>query len=151
MNDSSINHIKRVQLFNEELNTRIICAGPSTTCSQKVHNIVAGITSASRQSSYALVLDSDIELHCYAIADLVQQVKEKRAFMGTGTLNHMCIQFSLSKLISNLCYRMANCSHSLDILISVLLLICSNIMGELSYIAIFTSYCVYVKYLWRIC
>ena len=41
---------------------RVVVAGPATSCSQKLHNILEGLVAAAPGSEYALCLDDDIQV-----------------------------------------------------------------------------------------
>lgn len=76
MDDPCVVSIRKLMMGNYHRDIRIICAGKATLCSQKVHNLVSGIRQCSQRSAYVLVLDSDIDLHPYALVHLMQAVEK---------------------------------------------------------------------------
>lgn len=63
----------------------VLVAGCSTSCSQKLHNMAAGVAAAAPASKYVLFLDDDVDLHDSAAQALVQVLeRDPRLFMATG-------------------------------------------------------------------
>ncbi|GBF99914.1 hypothetical protein Rsub_12822 [Raphidocelis subcapitata] len=68
----------------------LVVSGPATHCSQKIHNLLAGIAAAAQggppgQSGYVLALDDDVALHAGTITRLVEELEgDESAFMATG-------------------------------------------------------------------
>eukprot|EP00798_Chlamydomonas_sp_ICE-L_P006107 gene6107-2709_t len=61
--------------FKETRSARIVISGQSTSCSQKIHNLLAGADAASASSAYTLFLDDDVDLHPSAVEDLVDTLE----------------------------------------------------------------------------
>ncbi|CAM6111174.1 unnamed protein product [Calypogeia fissa] len=68
-----------------QVQARIICAGLSTMCSQKVHNQLAGVDAMHKDSEYVLFLDDDVRLHPGAIGNVVTKMEQNpKIFVLTG-------------------------------------------------------------------
>ena len=68
---------------------RLVIAGSSTTCSQKIHSMVCGIENASRNSKLILFLDDDIRTHGNTIGVLVESMigdktNKNKPFLSNG-------------------------------------------------------------------
>lgn len=64
---------------------RVVVAGPATSCSQKLHNILEGLAAAAPDSKFALCLDDDIQAHPSFMERTVQQLQaDPSLFMATG-------------------------------------------------------------------
>eukprot|EP00898_Chlorokybus_atmophyticus_P006719 jgi/Chlat1/7048/Chrsp56S00528 len=65
---------------------QLVVAGHATTCSQKIHNMLAGVRASEQHSSdYTLFLDDDIRLHPDTVHVLVNALqKDIDAFIATG-------------------------------------------------------------------
>eukprot|EP00877_Chromochloris_zofingiensis_P011213 jgi/Chrzof1/6345/Cz18g05040.t1 len=64
---------------------RLVVAGQTSSCSQKIHNLVAGLSSATAAHGYLLFCDDDVQLHPQSIAHLVDALEaDATAFMATG-------------------------------------------------------------------
>lgn len=60
-------------------------AGLSTTCSQKIHNMVAAARAASPRSKYILFLDANCRLHPGTVYAMVQELEQdQKAYVATG-------------------------------------------------------------------
>ncbi|OVA12490.1 Ceramide glucosyltransferase [Macleaya cordata] len=71
--------------FKDSIDARIIVAGLSTTCSQKIHNQLAGVESMHKDSKYVLFLDDDVRLHPGTIGSLTAEMeKNPEIFIQTG-------------------------------------------------------------------
>lgn len=63
----------------------VITAGQTTRCSQKIHNLIAGIRAAHSASKYILCLDDDIHLHPTTLQNFVFDMEQNPSiFMCTG-------------------------------------------------------------------
>ncbi|GIM01680.1 hypothetical protein Vretimale_6482 [Volvox reticuliferus] len=68
---------------------RVVVAGLAQSCSQKAHNLCAGIESCdprvAREQGYILCLDDDVALHPGSLRDLVEDLQRRPdVFMATG-------------------------------------------------------------------
>ncbi|XP_057447224.1 uncharacterized protein LOC130739027 [Lotus japonicus] len=72
--------------FKEQgVDARVIVAGLSTTCSQKIHNQLVGVEAMHKDSKYVLFLDDDIKLHPGSIGTLAREMeKNPEIFIQTG-------------------------------------------------------------------
>ena len=86
MEDDAVLYIRKLMEAHPEKDIRIVCSGKAKNCSQKVHNMLAGFKEASPLSEFAVVLDSDIEIHCRAMADMVETQRKTGAFAVTGKI-----------------------------------------------------------------
>ncbi|CAN6451411.1 unnamed protein product [Victoria cruziana] len=86
--------------FKGSLDAQIVVAGLSTTCSQKIHNQLAGVERMHKDSKYVLFLDDDVRLHPGTIGALTAEMeKNPKIFIQTGypldlpsgTLGSYCI------------------------------------------------------------
>ncbi|KAI4377083.1 hypothetical protein MLD38_014769 [Melastoma candidum] len=86
--------------FEGELDAKIVVAGHSTTCSQKIHNQLVGVENMHKDSKYVLFLDDDVRLHPGSIGALTtEMLKNPEIFIQTGypldlpsgTLGSYCI------------------------------------------------------------
>ncbi|KAL9324725.1 hypothetical protein ACSQ67_009582 [Phaseolus vulgaris] len=67
------------------VDARVIVAGLSTTCSQKIHNQLVGVEAMHKDSKYVLFLDDDVRLHPGSIGALVSEMqKNPEIFIQTG-------------------------------------------------------------------
>ncbi|XP_052722669.1 uncharacterized protein LOC108345125 isoform X2 [Vigna angularis] len=67
------------------VDARIIVAGLSTSCSQKIHNQLVGVEAMYKESKYVLFLDDDVRLHPGSIGALVSEMqKNPDIFIQTG-------------------------------------------------------------------
>lgn len=68
-----------------QVEVRVLVAGLSTTCSQKIHNQLAGISAIHKETKYVLFLDDDVRLHPGTIGALVSCIEENpKIFVLTG-------------------------------------------------------------------
>ncbi|MCO5603635.1 hypothetical protein L7F22_057786 [Adiantum nelumboides] len=68
-----------------QVTAKIIVAGLSTTCSQKIHNQLAAIDAMHKESKYVLFLDDDVRLHPGTLGALVACIEENpKIFVLTG-------------------------------------------------------------------
>ena len=77
--------VKKV-LKETERNARIRYAGASMTCSQKIHNMLAGLEGSDEDSTYVLFLDDDVRLHRNTIGSLVSSMEanQPKMFLTNG-------------------------------------------------------------------
>ncbi|XP_078445814.1 nucleotide-diphospho-sugar transferases superfamily protein isoform X2 [Wolffia australiana] len=86
--------------FKDKIDAKIVVAGLSVTCSQKIHNQLAGVEKMHKDSKYVLFLDDDVRLHPGSIGALTAEMeKNPEIFIQTGypldlpsgTLGSYCI------------------------------------------------------------
>ncbi|XP_038695333.1 uncharacterized protein LOC119992617 isoform X2 [Tripterygium wilfordii] len=71
--------------FKDDVDAKIIVAGLSTTCSQKIHNQLVGVEQMHKESKYVLFLDDDVRLHPGSIGALTAEMeKNPEIFIQTG-------------------------------------------------------------------
>ncbi|XVE98087.1 hypothetical protein REPUB_Repub03eG0075100 [Reevesia pubescens] len=71
--------------FKDDVDAKIIVAGLSTTCSQKVHNQLVGVEKMHKDTKYVLFLDDDVRLHPGSIGALTAEMeKNPEIFIQTG-------------------------------------------------------------------
>ncbi|GKV06709.1 hypothetical protein SLEP1_g18562 [Rubroshorea leprosula] len=71
--------------FKDDIDAKIIMAGLSTTCSQKIHNQLVGVENMHKESKYVLFLDDDVRLHPGSIGALTAEMeKNPEIFIQTG-------------------------------------------------------------------
>ncbi|KAL1804858.1 hypothetical protein ACET3Z_027926 [Daucus carota] len=71
--------------FKDDVDAKVIVAGPSTTCSQKIHNQLVGVERMHKDSKYVLFLDDDVRLHPGSIGALTAEMeKNPEIFIQTG-------------------------------------------------------------------
>ncbi|GIL68483.1 hypothetical protein Vafri_21752 [Volvox africanus] len=75
--------------MRREVKLRVVVAGLAQRCSQKAHNLCAGIESCdprlARERGYILCLDDDVALHPGTLMDLVEDLQHRPdVFMATG-------------------------------------------------------------------
>ncbi|KAJ6731538.1 CERAMIDE GLUCOSYLTRANSFERASE [Salix purpurea] len=71
--------------FKDNIDARVVVAGLSTTCSQKIHNQLVGVEKMHKDSKYVLFLDDDIRLHPGSIGALTAEMeKNPEIFIQTG-------------------------------------------------------------------
>ncbi|CAK8533929.1 unnamed protein product [Lathyrus sativus] len=71
--------------FEGSVDARVLVAGLSTTCSQKIHNQLVGVESMHKDSKYVLFLDDDVRLHPGSIGSLTFEMeKNPEIFIQTG-------------------------------------------------------------------
>ncbi|KAE9588169.1 putative ceramide glucosyltransferase [Lupinus albus] len=71
--------------FEGSVDARVVVAGLSTTCSQKIHNQLVGVEAMHKDSKYVLFLDDDIRLHPGSIGTLTCEMeKNPEIFIQTG-------------------------------------------------------------------
>ncbi|KAL8137023.1 hypothetical protein V2J09_003024 [Rumex salicifolius] len=70
---------------SDKIDAKIIVAGYSTTCSQKIHNQLVGAVKMHKDSKYILFLDDDVRLHPGTIGALTAKMEENpEIFIQTG-------------------------------------------------------------------
>ncbi|PIA64631.1 hypothetical protein AQUCO_00100241v1 [Aquilegia coerulea] len=78
-------HNLRNWTSQDNIDTKIIVAGLSTTCSQKIHNQLVGVDKMHKESKYVLFLDDDVRLHPGTIGALTAEMeKNPDIFIQTG-------------------------------------------------------------------
>ncbi|GFP86740.1 hypothetical protein PHJA_000817800, partial [Phtheirospermum japonicum] len=71
--------------YKDDVDAKIVVAGPSTTCSQKIHNQLVGVEKMHKDSKYVLFLDDDVRLHPGSIGALTSEMeKNPDIFIQTG-------------------------------------------------------------------
>ncbi|PKA59268.1 hypothetical protein AXF42_Ash001362 [Apostasia shenzhenica] len=71
--------------FKDSVDAKIVIAGLSTTCSQKIHNQLVGVEKMHKESKYVLFLDDDVRLHPGTIGALTAEMeKNPEIFIQTG-------------------------------------------------------------------
>ncbi|MED6131258.1 hypothetical protein PIB30_008298 [Stylosanthes scabra] len=71
--------------FGNAIEAKVIVAGLSTTCSQKIHNQLIGVEKMHKDSKYVLFLDDDVRLHPGTIGSLTYEMeKNPEIFIQTG-------------------------------------------------------------------
>ncbi|KAK9947844.1 hypothetical protein M0R45_003445 [Rubus argutus] len=72
-------------VLKDEVDAKIVVAGLSTTCSQKIHNQLVGVDKMHKDSKYVLFLDDDVRLHPGSIGALTTEMeKNPDIFIQTG-------------------------------------------------------------------
>ncbi|XP_061345033.1 uncharacterized protein LOC133290901 isoform X2 [Gastrolobium bilobum] len=84
--DPAYHEVSRlISEFEDSVDARIVVAGLSTTCSQKIHNQLVGVESMHKDSKYVLFLDDDVSLHPGSIGALTREMeKNPEIFIQTG-------------------------------------------------------------------
>ncbi|KAJ1703683.1 hypothetical protein LUZ63_003462 [Rhynchospora breviuscula] len=76
---------KLISDFQDNVNAKIVVAGLSSTCSQKIHNQLVGVERMNKYSKYVLFLDDDVRLHPGTIGALTAEMEKKpEIFIQTG-------------------------------------------------------------------
>ncbi|XWS26775.1 hypothetical protein CRYUN_Cryun26dG0059200 [Craigia yunnanensis] len=71
--------------FKDDVEAKIIVAGLSTTCSQKIHNQLVGVEKMHKDTKYVFFLDDDVSLHPGSIGALTAEMeKNPDIFIQTG-------------------------------------------------------------------
>ncbi|XP_052200408.1 uncharacterized protein LOC127806880 [Diospyros lotus] len=71
--------------YKDDVDAKIIVAGLSTTCSQKIHNQLIGVERVHKDSKYVLFLDDDVRMHPGSIGALAAEMeKNPEIFIQTG-------------------------------------------------------------------
>ncbi|XP_014510381.1 uncharacterized protein LOC106769323 [Vigna radiata var. radiata] len=71
--------------FEDHVDAKVVVAGLSTTCSQKIHNQLVGVETMHKDSKYVLFLDDDVRLHPGSIGALTREMeKNPEIFIQTG-------------------------------------------------------------------
>ncbi|OMO58300.1 Ceramide glucosyltransferase [Corchorus olitorius] len=84
--DPAYHHVSRlIEEFKDDVEAKIIVAGLSTTCSQKIHNQLVGVENMHKDTKYVLFLDDDVRLHPGSIGALTAEMeKNPEIFIQTG-------------------------------------------------------------------
>ncbi|GAA0160171.1 hypothetical protein Leryth_001097 [Lithospermum erythrorhizon] len=76
---------KLLEDYQDHVEAKIIVAGLSSTCSQKIHNQLVGVEKVHKESKYVLFLDDDVRLHPGSIGSLAAEMeKNPEIFIQTG-------------------------------------------------------------------
>ncbi|CAN8271066.1 unnamed protein product [Cochlearia groenlandica] len=71
--------------YQDHVEAKVVVAGFSTTCSQKIHNQLIGVEKMHKDTKYVLFLDDDIRLHPGTIGALTTEMeKNPEIFIQTG-------------------------------------------------------------------
>ncbi|CAA3022104.1 Ceramide glucosyltransferase [Olea europaea subsp. europaea] len=71
--------------FKDDVDARIVVAGMSATCSQKIHNQLVGVENMHKDTKYVFFLDDDVRLHPGSIGALTAEMeKNPDIFIQTG-------------------------------------------------------------------
>ncbi|XP_059634896.1 uncharacterized protein LOC132277161 [Cornus florida] len=71
--------------FKDNIDAKVLVAGFSTTCSQKIHNQLVGVERMHKDCKYVLFLDDDVRLHPGTIGALTAEMeKNPKIFIQTG-------------------------------------------------------------------
>ncbi|KAJ4840009.1 hypothetical protein Tsubulata_035112 [Turnera subulata] len=71
--------------LKDSIDCKIVIAGLSTTCSQKIHNQLVGVEKMHKDTKYVLFLDDDVRLHPGSIGALTAEMeKTPEIFIQTG-------------------------------------------------------------------
>ncbi|CAJ1937054.1 unnamed protein product [Sphenostylis stenocarpa] len=71
--------------FEDHVDAKVVVAGLSTTCSQKIHNQLVGVETMHKDSKYVLFLDDDVRLHPGSVGALTREMeKNPEIFIQTG-------------------------------------------------------------------
>ncbi|KAG0540629.1 hypothetical protein BDA96_03G425100 [Sorghum bicolor] len=71
--------------YKDHLEAKVVVAGLSTTCSQKIHNQLIGVKKMHKDTKYVLFLDDDVRLHPGTIGALTKEMeKNPEIFIQTG-------------------------------------------------------------------
>ncbi|XP_020215837.1 uncharacterized protein LOC109799647 [Cajanus cajan] len=74
-----------IEEFEDDVEAKVVVAGLSTTCSQKIHNQLVGVETMHKDSKYVLFLDDDVRLHPGSIGALTREMeKNPEIFIQTG-------------------------------------------------------------------
>jgi hypothetical protein len=89
-----------LSMYQDHVEAKVVVAGLSTTCSQKIHNQLIGVEKMHKDTKYVLFLDDDVRLHPGTIGALTTEMeKNPEIFIQTGypldlpsgTLGSYCI------------------------------------------------------------
>ncbi|KEH21336.1 uncharacterized protein [Medicago truncatula] len=71
--------------FEDDVDVKVVVAGLSTTCSQKIHNQLVGVEKMHKDTKYVLFLDDDVRIHPGSIGALTREMeKNPEIFIQTG-------------------------------------------------------------------
>ncbi|KAK7272445.1 hypothetical protein RJT34_29047 [Clitoria ternatea] len=59
-----------------QVDAKVVVAGLSTTCSQKIHNQLVGVQKMHKDTKYVLFLDDDVRLHPGSIGALTREMEK---------------------------------------------------------------------------
>jgi hypothetical protein len=71
--------------YKDKLEAKVVVAGFSTTCSQKIHNQLIGVEKMHKDTKYVLFLDDDVRLHPGTVGALTKEMEKRpEIFIQTG-------------------------------------------------------------------
>uniref|UniRef100_A0ACD5XAJ1 Uncharacterized protein n=1 Tax=Avena sativa TaxID=4498 RepID=A0ACD5XAJ1_AVESA len=71
--------------YKDKLEAKVVIAGFSTTCSQKIHNQLVGVEKMHKDTKYVLFLDDDVRLHPGTVGALTKEMEKRpEIFIQTG-------------------------------------------------------------------
>ncbi|KAG8376063.1 hypothetical protein BUALT_Bualt09G0024600 [Buddleja alternifolia] len=74
-----------LKILQDDVEAKVVVAGLSTTCSQKIHNQLVGVEKMHKDTKYVLFLDDDVRLHPGSIGALTAEMeKNPDIFIQTG-------------------------------------------------------------------
>lgn len=76
-------------------NVHVVSAGAATTCSQKVHNMLAGAHAASAEAEFVLFVDDDATPHPHIVSSLVARFTQHTYQFGCAPLLATGMSFDL--------------------------------------------------------
>lgn len=83
--DPAVAAVRQLQAQQPAADIQLCVAGPASSCSQKIHNQLAGVEAAGEEVRYVLFLDDDVEPHPHCLEQLVQCMEaDPSLFMATG-------------------------------------------------------------------
>lgn len=82
--DPAYPHIERLKRENPEFKIRLLVAGMSWHCSQKIHNQLHGFQRAMHTCHYVIVIDDDIQLHPGTIRNWVEAMEDTNVIAASG-------------------------------------------------------------------
>mmetsp|Transcript_62610 Transcript_62610/g.198241 ORF Transcript_62610/g.198241 Transcript_62610/m.198241 type:complete len:382 (-) Transcript_62610:234-1379(-) len=83
--DQACAAVRQFQGEFKDVAIKLVSAGPSTSCSQKIHNMLVGAASVSPSSDYVLFIDDDIHFHGSTLCTLVAEIEsDPGVFLVTG-------------------------------------------------------------------
>ncbi|EFH62275.1 hypothetical protein ARALYDRAFT_319569 [Arabidopsis lyrata subsp. lyrata] len=90
-----------LSMYQDHVEAKVVVAGLSTTCSQKIHNQLIGVEKMHKDTKYVLFLDDDVRLHPGTIGALTTEMEKNPEVifiqtgypldLPSGTLGSYCI------------------------------------------------------------
>jgi cellulose synthase/poly-beta-1,6-N-acetylglucosamine synthase-like glycosyltransferase len=65
-----------LSMYQDHVEAKVVVAGLSTTCSQKIHNQLIGVEKMHKDTKYVLFLDDDVRLHPGTIGALTTEMEK---------------------------------------------------------------------------